>query len=185
MLRVDPIGQYPNPTSKDFITKWMIDARLLVSKWLNSRSLNHEECHIWAIGSGQSFQGMKDVRPCLGGDWEGWAASCVVFICCNGGEDGHFCGIIIPSLHRAHTQTPYRITFQIENICIIWLIFLTGNWRILPLSPTGAFTYCLDSWLQLSYSSNSHFQIDSREHSIHGGRHNYLQREMSLEIKML
>ena len=119
MLRVDPIGQYPNPTSKDFITKWMIDARLLVSKWLNSRSLNHEECHIWAIGSGQSFQGMKDVRPCLGGDWEGWAASCVVFICCNGGEDGHFCGIIIPSLHRAHTQTPYRITFQIENICIM------------------------------------------------------------------
>ena len=105
-IRVDPIGQYPNPTSKDFITKWMIDARSLVSKWLNSRSLNHEECHIWAIRSEQSFQGMKDPRDCLVGGWEGWAASCVVFICCNGGEDGHFCGIIIPSLHRAHTQTP-------------------------------------------------------------------------------
>ena len=110
-----------------------------------------------SIRSGQSFQGMKDPRPCLGGGWEGWAASCVVFICCNGGEDGHFCGIIIPSLLHSTECTPkYRqITFQIENICIIWLIFLTGNWRILPLSPTGAFTYCLDSWLQFSCSSNT------------------------------
>ena len=64
---------------------------------------------------------------------------------------------VVLSFHHSTERTPKhrQITFQIENICIIWLIFLTGNWRILPLSPTGAFTYCLDSWLQFSCSSNT------------------------------
>ena len=156
MFNLDKGGSY-RPVSQPHIKRFyhkMNDWCSLISLKMTQFTLIKpwRMSYLGPLGRGSHFRG------CLGGDWEGWAASCVVFICCNGGEDGHFCGIIIPSLYRAHTQTPSD-NFPKRKLSASWRIFLTGNWRILPLSPTGAFTYCLDSWLQFSYSSTFTFKL--------------------------
>ena len=146
--------------------------------------------YLGPLGRSSHFRAEKERGRTPSPAWAG-TGEAVAFICYNGGQDGHFCGIIIPSLRRVHTQTPldnfskgkYLLIFIRRNMCHRKLANPSSFQNRCIYLLSRLMTSVLIFLKHLHFSTNN----ESSKHSnyVTGGQENYLQREMSLEIKML